>query len=310
MNNKLVAKRLWYFLAALLIIVICVAFLGIRGLNRGIDFQAGTELTVSFEQTVTKAQLVSALGELGYSSALVSLSSKGYYYVQTRMLTPQETNQIKTDLETRFGTLDMSSDTNPQAVADEQVRNAIIAIVIAVVGMLMYIAFAFRKMPNPFRFGIAAVAGLVFDIVVTLGLYAILGSIFGWAIDLMFVAGVLAVLGYSINNTVVVFDRIRENMSRGISSDMEIVTNYSIIQTLGRSFNSSITSLITLFVLALFVGTAIQNFVVVLIIGVISGAFTSTFLSPELLVAWQKKSWGSLTGSSDKKDLAAARSRN
>ena len=111
----------------------------------------------------------------------------------------------------------------------------------------------------------------------------------------MFVTGVLAVLGYSVNNTVIVFDRIRENTARGISQDIEVVTNASIVETLNRSFNSSLTTLITLCVLSLFVGATIQNFVIVLIIGVISGVFTSTFVSPELLVAWQKKEWGSLS---------------
>jgi preprotein translocase subunit SecF len=174
-------------------------------------------------------------------------------------------------------------------IAAETTRNAVIAVVVAVLAMLLYIAFAFRKMPNPFKFGVCAVIGLAFDLLVALGVYSILGAFQGWQIDLMFVAGILAVLGYSINNTVIVFDRIRENASRGISPDIEIVANASIIETLGRSFNSSLTTLFTLFVLSLFVGASIQNFVVVLIIGTISGVFTSTFISPGLLVAWQKK---------------------
>jgi preprotein translocase subunit SecF len=153
-------------------------------------------------------------------------------------------------------------------------------------------------MPSPFRYGACAVIGLAFDILVTLGVYSIMGAILGWSIDLMFVAGILAVLGYSINNTIIVFDRIRENTHRGVSTDIEVVANASVVETLGRSFNSSLTVLFTLFVLLLFVGSSIQNFVIVLIIGTISGALTSTFLSPELLVAWQKKSWGSFSGKS------------
>jgi preprotein translocase subunit SecF len=163
---------------------------------------------------------------------------------------------------------------------------------VAIIAMLLYIAWAFRKMPSPFRYGVCAVAGLVWDMLVSLGLYAIFGKIFGWQIDLMFIAGILAVLGYSINNTVIVFDRMRENLGKGVSRDVAIVANHSIVETLGRSFNTSITTLIGLFVLALFVGASIQNFVVVLIIGTISGTLTSTFLSPELVVAWEKKEWG------------------
>ena len=123
----------------------------------------------------------------------------------------------------------------------------------------------------------------------------------------MFIAGILAVLGYSINNTVIVFDRMRENMGRGISPDIEVVANHSIVETLGRSFNTSLTTLLALFVLALFVGASIQNFVIVLIIGIISGTITSTFISPELLVAWQKKEWGSLSGGTS---LATAKAKS
>ncbi len=155
--------------------------------------------------------------------------------------------------------------------------------------MLLYISIAFRRMPNPIKYGVCAVSGLAFDVLLTVGAYSIFGGIFGWSIDLMFVAGLLAVLGYSINKTIIVFDRIRENTSRGISNDIEEIANISIVSTLGRSFNTCITVLFALFVLLLFVGSSIQNFVIVLIIGTVSGVITSTFLSPEILVSWQKR---------------------
>jgi len=192
-------------------------------------------------------------------------------------------------LTAKLGSLKLNYESIPQNIANESIRNAMIAVIVAVICMLIYIAWAFRKMPSPFKFGVCAVAGLAFDIMLTLGAYSLLGGALNWSIDLMFVAGVLAVLGYSINNTIIVFDRIRENTVRGMSSDFEVVTNASIVETLGRSFNSSLTVLFTLFVLLLFVGSAIQNFVIVLIIGTISGAMTSTLLSPELLVTWLGK---------------------
>jgi preprotein translocase subunit SecF len=308
---NIVNKRLWYFLAAGLIVILCIVFLATEGLNRGIDFQAGTQLTVSFDQDISKSQLVDELSSLGYTDAAVSLSSRGHYYIQNQEMTNTQINQLKTDLTAKFGNMQMSSETIPQNVADESIRNAGIAVVISILAMLFYIAWTFRKMPSPFRYGVCAVAGLAFDAILTLGIYAILGSLLGWTIDLMFIAGILGLLGYSINNTIIVFDRVRENSARGISSDIEVVTNASIVQTLSRSFNSSITALITLFVLALFVGSAIQNFVVVLIIGTISGTLTSTFLSPELLVAWQKKSWGRLSNRNQANvDLAALKAKN
>jgi preprotein translocase subunit SecF len=286
---NIVNKRLYYFIAAALIAIICIVSLAVQGLNRGVDFQAGTQLTLSFESQVEKSQVRAALDELGFNGASLSKSSAGHYYVQTRQLSLEETQKIQTDLTAKLGALQVNYESVPQNVANESIRNAMIAILIAVLGMMLYIAFAFRKMPSPFKFGVCAVAGLAFDVLLTVGVYSIFGGILDWSIDLMFVAGILAVLGYSINNTIIVFDRIRENTSRGVSPDLEIVANASIVETLGRSFNSSLTVLFTLFVLLLFVGSSIQNFVIVLIIGTISGALTSTFLSPELLVAWQKK---------------------
>jgi preprotein translocase subunit SecF len=295
---NIVNKRLYYFIAVALISVICIVALAVQGLNRGVDFQAGTQLTISFTQNVTKDQLKTAVDDLGFKEATVSLSSSGHYYVQTRQLSVAETEQLQSDLTAKLGALTLSYESIPQNIASQAIRMAVIAIVIAIAGMLIYIAFAFRRMPNPFKFGICAVAGLAFDILVTLGAYSIFGGILNWSIDLMFVAGILAVLGYSVNNTIIVFDRIRENSRRGVSTDIEIVANASIAETLGRSFNSSLTVLITLFALLIFVGSSIQNFVIVLIIGTISGVITSTFLSPELLVSWQKKSWGSFSGKS------------
>ena len=163
-------------------------------------------------------------------------------------------------------------------------------------------------MPSPFRYGACAVVGLLFDVCIALGVYSVLGHILGWEINLMFVVGALTVIGVSVNNTVIVFDRVRENWKKGISSDIEVIGNASVVDTLTRSINTGLTMLFALFVLLLFVGTPIQNFAVVMIIGVISGIFTSTCISPDLLVAWQKRKWGTL--SSKTVDLSAVNNRN
>jgi preprotein translocase subunit SecF len=286
---NIVNKRRYFFIAAIVIALICIISLAVQGLNRGVDFQAGTQLTIKFDQNVSKDQVRAEIDKAGYKEATISQSSAGHFYIQTRQLSVPETQKLQADLTAALGAMQMNYESIPQNIATESIRNAFIAVIIAIIGMLIYIAWAFRKMPSPFKFGVCAVAGLAFDVIVTLGIYSLFGNAFSWSIDLMFVSGVLAVLGYSINNTIIVFDRIRENTARGMSSDIEVVANASIVETLGRSFNSSLTVLFTLFVLLLFVGSAIQNFVIVLIIGTISGALTSTLLSPELLVTWMKK---------------------
>jgi preprotein translocase subunit SecF len=291
---KIVQKRLWFFIISIILAVICIASLVVFGIKSGVEFSSGSILSISFDQPVEQDTVKAQIDNLGYKGALInSEGSAGTdYMIRTSTLDETAKNRVITALKESLGNLSIREfDNISPMIASETTRNAIIAVVIAIACMLLYIAFAFRKMPNPFRYGICAVIGLAFDLLVALGVFSILGALLDWEINLMFVAGLLAVLGYSINNTIVVFDRIRENMGKGISRDIEDVANFSIVQTLGRSFNTGITSLITLIVLLLFVGASIQNFVIVLIIGVITGIYTSTFLSPELLVSWQKKQW-------------------
>jgi preprotein translocase subunit SecF len=305
---KIVQKRLWFFIISIVLAVICIISLAAFGIKSGVEFASGSILSISFDQPVGQDSLKVQMDTLGYKNALInSAGSAGTdFIIRTSTLDEAAKTKVITTLTDSLGALKVNEfDNISPMIASETTRNAGIAVIIAIIAMLLYIAFAFRKMPNPFRYGICAVIGLAFDILIVVGVYAILGAIRGWEIDLMFVAGLLAVLGFSINNTIIVFDRIRENMGKGYSKDFEEVVNFSIVETLGRSFNSSLTALITLVVLALFVGASIQNFVIVLMIGVISGVYTSTFLSPELLVAWRKR------GSAGKDNsLAAAKARS
>jgi preprotein translocase subunit SecF len=307
---KIVNRRLWYFAIAAVLVVISIVSLATVKIKTGVDFSAGTLFSIHFDQPPTRDALRAQLDSMGYQSATVEPATGGQYqyYIRTHQLDQTQNNDFQSALTAKFGTMQVTSETVDPAVASEAVKNAVIAIVVAVIVMLLYIAWAFRKMPNPFKYAVCAVAGLAFDLMMAMGVYSILGAVRGWQIDLMFISGILAVLGFSINNTIIVFDRMRENTTRGVSPDIEVIADVSIVQTLGRSFNSSLTALFTLFVLSLFVGSSIENFVMVLIIGVISGVFTSTFLSPELLVAWQKKNWGSFSGKTI--DLAAAKAKS
>ena len=153
--------------------------------------------------------------------------------------------------------------------------------------IIIYIAWAFRRMPHPFHYGICAIIALVHDTLIALGIFAVLGGIFGWEIDLKFIIGILAVIGYSVNNTVVVFDRIRENLLTDSRSSFTTVVNNSLIETLTRSLNTSLTTLFVVLALMFFVGTVIQNFTAILLVGIIAGTFSSLFIAPSLLVLWR-----------------------
>ena len=286
---NIVGKRMWFFLIAGILAVAAIASLISFGFKPGIEFTAGFELTINSPNPIDKTALTQELSTLGYSDAVVRSSGTNEYLVQTHQLTPAESDTLVSSLKTTFAGSQIATDNVLPTVSDETKRNTAIAVVAAIIGMLLYIVWAFHKMPNPFRYGTCAVVGLLFDVCIALGVYSILGHILGWEINLMFVVGALTVIGVSVNNTVIVFDRVRENWKRGISPDIEVVANGSVLETLTRSVNTSLTMLFALVTLLLFVGTPIQNFAVVMMIGVVSGTFTSTCISPELLVTWQKR---------------------
>jgi len=304
---NIIGKKKVYIGIAVLLLVICIVSLLTIGLKTGVEFSSGSILTVGFESEISSDQLRSFLASTeDYSGALIQRTGTGDFIIRTEEMDEAGKNALVSTLQTQFGTLEVKEFDNVSSmIANETTRNAIIAVVIAAAAMLLYIAWAFRKMPNPFRFGSCAIAGLILDTFLALGVFSIVGKFLGWEINLMFITGVLAVIGYSINNTVVVFDRIRENVSRGIHADFGVVVNTSVVQTLARSVNTSLTTLLTLFTLILFVGSSIQNFVIVLIIGVISGVFNSTCVAPGLLVLWNEKS-----KKADSSKMAEARARS
>ncbi len=294
----IIGKRFWFFLISGLIILIGVISLASFGLKLGIEFSSGSRLRISFdEQQVTQQQLKEAMANLGYPEAIIETellaTGQGDFFIRTRELFENEKDEIEAGLEARFGKITEKEfgHVSPEA-ATETTHAATIAVAVAAIGILLYVTWAFRRMPKPFRYGTCAIIALIHDALVALGIFSILGGILNWQINLMFITGILAVIGYSVNNTVVIFDRIRENLQLGTRSDFETVVNNSLVETLGRSINTSLTTLVVVLALFLFVGVSIQNFAVVLIIGIIAGTFSSICIAPALLVVWDKGEWG------------------
>jgi len=287
-------KRFWFFLISAVVILIGIISLASFGrLKLGVEFSSGSMMRVSFEQPVAQEELRDELVSLGYTDVIIQSTKEGDFYIRTHKLSEDEKAGLQHALTDRFGEVQETEfySVSPW-VATETANNAAIAVAVAAVGILLYITWAFRRMPKPFRYGICAIVALVHDVLVALGIFSILGSILGWEINLMFITGILAVIGYSVNNTVVIFDRIRENLARGISSNFEVVVNNSLVETLSRSLNTSLTTLVVVVALLLFVGASIQNFAVVLLIGIIAGTYSSLYIAPLLLVVWEKGEWG------------------
>jgi len=297
-----VGKKRLFFLISWILVVIGIVSLVISQiqikspLQLGIDFTGGTSMILQFSSAVEQGQLRQEMAELGYDEARIQDAGEGNFIIYTREITSDEAREladrIGTELDSQVEIVDyyLVSGT----VAAETARNAVIAVIIAAVAMMLYIVWAFRRMPSPFRWGTCAVIALIHDVFIIVGIFSILGWLAGVAIDALFITGLLAVVGYSINNTVVVFDRIRENVSRHIRPDFAEMVNDSLIETLGRCLNTALTTFFVLLALFLFGGATIHYFVLVLLLGVIIGTYSSICISSQLLVVWEKREWGAL----------------
>ena len=289
----IIGKRFQFFLISGAVILIGIISLLTFGLKSGIEFSSGSMLTVDFEQDVEQSQLKEELADLGYPNIIIQRTGAGDFLIRTHELGSEEKTRMEDALTAKFGKLtETEFYTVSPMIAEETVQTALIAVAIAAVGILLYVTWAFRRMPKPFHYGTCAIIALIHDALVALGIFSILGGILNWQVNLMFITGILTVIGYSVNNTVVIFDRIRENLKMGVSTDFEAVVNNSLVETLLRSLNTSLTTLIVALALMLFVGVSIQNFVVVLIIGIIAGTFSSICIAPSLLVVWDRGEWG------------------
>ena len=291
-----VGRRNWYFLISGVIILIGVVSLIVFGLRWGIEFTGGSMITVGFEQEVAQEELRAVMAELGYDDAIIQKTEVGDFLVRTTLLSDEDMMLIRETLNDRFGEEPTVSE--PYAVSEsigkEITGYASIAVFVAAIGILLYVTWAFRRLKRPFRFGVCAIVALVHDVLIVLGIFSLLGVFLDIEINAMFITGVLTVIGYSVNDTIVVFDRIRENMARSTGIPLETTVNNSIMDTIGRSLNTSLTTMFVLLALFLLGGVTIHNFVLVLLIGVIVGTYSSICIASQLLVVWENGELGRL----------------
>jgi preprotein translocase subunit SecF len=285
-------NKQWFFLFSAIAIVISIITLAVFGLQPGIDFTGGTSMTLLFNPQVSQEELRQELTTFGHAEAIIQ-SSGDDFLIRMKEIVPSEREELTSVLAEDLDTEIMVRDYNTisPSIATETTKSAAIAVIIASVAMLLYIAWAFRRMPSPFRWGTCAIIALILNIIFVAGIFSILGKTANIEIDALFLTGVLTIVGYSINNTVVVFDRIRENIVKGISPDFAVTVNSSLLETLGRSLNTSLTTICVILALFLFGGATIHNFMLVLLIGLLAGTFSSLFIAGPLLVVWEKKEW-------------------
>jgi preprotein translocase subunit SecF len=287
--NIIGRRKLWYAIS-LIMIIPGVISLFLWGLNLGIDFEAGQLSTV--RGNVNQEKVEAAAEGLGFEDIQLVQTGEGQTQIRFRDPSPQASHEanhqkFKAAL-AKDGVDELSFDSVGPAVSGTIARNAIASMIAVSVAIVLYIAFAFRNSPppvSPWGFGIMAIAALLHDALFVLGVFSLLGHFFDVEIDALFVTAILTTIGFSVHDTIVVFDRIRENLRREKGS-FETIVNHSILETIGRSINTSMTVLLTLLALYLFGGQSIKMFVLALMIGIASGTYSSIFNASPLLVTW------------------------
>jgi preprotein translocase subunit SecF len=291
--TQLASKRKLWFTISLLVIIPGLISLIFSGLKLGIDFTGGTLWEVRFSQPATALKIESALRAAGVDSVIVQRS--GPTTDETfliRMPEVPEGSTRKTELtqalETAVGPFTEREYATVGGALSSQIRNrAILAVALASVGILLYMAYAFRNTQRPLLYGSSALVAMLHDVLIVLGVFSILGLLFNVQIDALFITALLTVIGFSVHDTIVVFDRIRENLAKHPDESFEAIVDYSLAQTVVRSLNTSLTVIFTLLALVLFGGGSTRMFVLALLIGIISGTYSSIFNASQLLVAWE-----------------------
>ncbi len=305
-------RRPWFFLLSLLVILPGIVFLILApGLNPGIDFTGGSSITMQFPEGAGANQkaIREKLQAIGYPESTVqnlgnsTIDGERYdlFFLRTKTLDETKKDVLVATLNDQYSpeqpnTL-LSFDLVSAVIAQETVINACWAVLAATIGIFFYVWWAFRKVPRPIRYGLAAIVALLHDTLIVVGIFAILGYFLDTEVNTMFLIALLTVIGYSVNDTIVVFDKIRENVMTYTNRPFPEVVNLSISETMGRSLNTSFTLLVTLLALLLFGGATIREFLYVLIIGVIAGTYSSIAIATQVLVSWDQKTIGKLISS-------------
>jgi len=291
---NIIGKKYWYFLISLIIIIPGIISLALYGLNLSIEFTGGSRLTFSFPNELSSEKMGTVKNvfiENKIKVASIQKSGK-LVFVRTQPLDQKQDILIIDQIKNKLGDFKQEQyETVGPTIGSEITLNAIKALVIASFLIVLYITWSFRKVPRPtssFRFGVCAIIALIHDVLVLLGIFSLFGHFLGVEIDSLFVTAILTVIGFSVHDTIVVFDRIRENLKRVGGENFSNVVNDSILQTLDRSLNTSLTVVLVLVALLLFGGESIKWFVVALLIGIVSGTYSSIFNAAPLLVLWHE----------------------
>jgi preprotein translocase subunit SecF len=305
--NKIIARKRWFFLFSLLVTVPGLFFIiatplsgGALGLKFSVDYTGGTVWEFKLEQPADALVVRDVVAAAGHPEVQVTEAGSGFLIMRTKPLDLQSGSEsdpsqpagaelaaIRAAIESEVGPIAEagSLSTVGPVISQDLTQQAILLIALGSIGIVLWMTYRFRNL----RFGLAALVALLHDVIVTVGFFAVAGTLFGVEIDALFITAMLTIIGFSVHDTIVVFDRVRENLARYAGAPFADIVNHSIVQTLGRSFNTTATVLITLLSLLVFAGGSIRTFVLALFVGILSGTYSSIFNASPLLVWWDER---------------------
>ncbi len=289
---NIIKYRNWFFALSLAVIIPGLIALFTWHLKLGIDFEGGTLWEIKFaDPNVGPKTLQDYLAKNQVKVSQVAKTTSGSILLRLKVTDETKIKEIKDKIGPTLSYEEVRLETVGPVISKELTQKAALALAISILAIVTYITWAFRKVSkpaSPIAFGVCTIIALVHDVIVVIGIFAILGHFFGIEVDSLFITALLTVLGFSVHDTIVVFDRIRENLRKHSDFSFEEIVNHSLLQTVGRSLNTSLTVVFVLLALLLFGGESIKTFVLALLIGIISGTYSSIFNAAPLLVVWQK----------------------
>ena len=290
----IIGKKWWFLIFSGIVIIPGIISLILWGVAPSIDFTGGTLLEFKFksEKTIEAKRFSEIADKQGLQLVTVSPVGDNTYLFRLKPIDKDQKAEFQKSLSKEIAPVsEIRYETVGPTIGRETTRNAIYAVIVASIAIIIYIALSFRAIPKPYsswKFGFSAVAALIHDVLLVLGIFSILGHFFKVEIDSLFITALLTVMGFSVHDSIVVFDRIRENLIHKAGEGFSQIVNFSLVQTLARSLSTSLTVLFTLFALLLFSGESVRWFIVALLVGITSGTYSSIFNAAPILVIWEE----------------------
>ncbi|MFM8424586.1 MAG: protein translocase subunit SecF, partial [Chloroflexota bacterium] len=293
---NILGKRYYFFALSLFLIVPGLILLGIKGVPLSIDFTGGTFLEVQFEdgKTPDNSTILTIYEDAQIEDAQVTVTDTGSLVIRSSFLTNEARDVVLTALKEATGSevSVIKFDSVGPSIGEQVTQRAAIAVTVSSLLVVLFIIWSFRKVQNAFRYGVCAILAMIHDILIIVSITGIGAFFFGWEVDSLFLTALLTVIGFSMQDTIVVFDRIRENSHILRRVEYETLVNHSIVQTLQRSINTQLMTVeFLLLALAMFGGVTLREFAIILLVGLLSGTYSSIFVAAPILVLWEKREW-------------------